>query len=109
MGLDIVIIATSTVRCPHCGLVVSTSRETVDSHGSEWNDFLKYVRYYERARGIPEADDLLFGSGSLNLTGKQALYMLKYAKTHEVMAYDDVVRFLRLAIERGDEISINVW
>ena len=106
MGLDIVVMERRDVRCPQCGVVITTvDVARTDSGGRLWYDFLERLGYYVPYEKRTEKNDW-YGKDMV-LDNEQAKQLTDYAMQKEVYNWDGVERVVTEALAHGNKVVIN--
>lgn len=106
MGIDIRIASQQPTICPHCGEVVSYQTvEVVDSSGSRWYAYLKFIGYYVPYEKRTEANDW-YGK-DMALTTEQTEELVRYASRHQLYGHESIENLVCDALNYGNRIVIN--
>ena len=106
MGLDITIAERKEVRCPHCGMVLSSiDLSEAYSNGRRWYDFLEKIGYYVPYEKRTEEND--WCDKDMVLDDEQAKQLADYAVQKEVYNSDLVESVVAETLLHGNKVVIN--
>ena len=106
MGLDITIKERKELRCPNCGLLVTTQEVGAEcSGGRVWYDFLESVGYYVPYEKRTEENDW-YGEDMV-LTEEQAKQLAGFVSENHPYNARDIECLVARALLRENEVVIN--
>ena len=106
MGLDITIKERKELRCPNCGLLVTTQEVGAEcSNGRVWYDFLESVGYYVPYEKRTEKKDW-YGEDMV-LTEEQAKRLADFVSEYQLYYALDIECLVARALRHGNKVVIN--
>ena len=106
MSLDITIKEQKELRCPNCGLLVTTQDVGAEcSNGRVWYDFLESVGYYVECDNLTEENDW-YGKDMV-LTEEQAKQLADFVSDNQPYNALDVECLVARALMWGNKVVIN--
>ena len=106
MSLDITIKEQKELRCPNCGLLVTTQEVGAEySNGRVWYDFLESVGYYVPYEERTEKKDW-YGEDMV-LTEEQAKQLADFVSENQPYNARDVECLVARALLHGNKVVIN--
>ena len=106
MGLDITIKERKELRCPNCGLLVTTQEVGAEcSGGRVWYDFLESVGYYVPYERRTDENDW-YGEDMV-LTDEQARQLADFISDNQPYNARDVESLVARALLHGNKVVIN--
>ena len=106
MSLDITIKERKELRCPNCGLLVTTQEVGAEwSNGRVWYDFLESVGYYVECDNLTEENDW-YGKDMV-LTEEQEKQLADFVSACQPTEYKAIERLVARALMHRNKVVIN--